>query len=131
MLFQRIIILVEASNSNNNHERIRTLEELVSRDKGGMIISPQVGLHENVVSLDYDSEYANLIVNHNLSYETVTLQQDGVVVVLQQSNDNEERLTANSSGEISQKTALFQETIKRTIQKRAWSLSGANSVSIH
>jgi DNA polymerase elongation subunit (family B) len=28
-------------------------------------------LHEDVLALDYDSEYANLIVNHNLSYETV------------------------------------------------------------
>jgi DNA polymerase elongation subunit (family B) len=36
-----------------------------------MIISPQTGLHENVVVLDYDNEYANLIVNHNLSYETI------------------------------------------------------------
>ena len=36
-----------------------------------MIISPQIGLHENVLALDYDSEYANLIVNHNLSYETI------------------------------------------------------------
>jgi DNA polymerase elongation subunit (family B) len=60
------------SSSNNNHEHIRTVEELVSRDKGSMIISPQIGLHENIVVLDYDSEYANLIVNHNLSYETVT-----------------------------------------------------------
>jgi DNA polymerase elongation subunit (family B) len=82
----------ESKNSNNNHERIRTLEELVSRDKGGMIFSPQVGLHENVVSLDYDSEYANLIVNHNLSYETVTLQEKGLgVVVLQQFDDNEKK----------------------------------------
>ncbi len=36
-----------------------------------MVISPQVGLHEDVLVLDYDDEYANLIVNHNLSYETV------------------------------------------------------------
>jgi DNA polymerase elongation subunit (family B) len=36
-----------------------------------MIISPQIGLHEDVLALDYDSEYASLIVNHNLSYETV------------------------------------------------------------
>jgi DNA polymerase elongation subunit (family B) len=28
-------------------------------------------LHEDVLALDYDNEYANLIVNHNLSYETV------------------------------------------------------------
>src|SRR2546427_13310278 len=72
------------SNNKNNHEHIRTIEQIVSRDKGGMIISPQVGLHENVVALDYDSEYANLIVNRNLSYETVTLEEGGEVVVQQQ-----------------------------------------------
>jgi DNA polymerase elongation subunit (family B) len=54
-----------------NHEHIRTVEQIVSEDKGGMIISPQIGLHEDVLALDYDSEYANLIVNHNLSYETI------------------------------------------------------------
>jgi DNA polymerase elongation subunit (family B) len=36
-----------------------------------MIISPKIGLHEDVLALDYDSEYTNLIVNHNLSYETI------------------------------------------------------------
>jgi DNA polymerase elongation subunit (family B) len=82
------------NNNNNNHERIRTLEQIISRDKGGMIISPQVGLHENVISLDYDSEYANLIVNHNLSCETVTLKQEkglGVAVFTQQSSDNNKK----------------------------------------
>jgi DNA polymerase elongation subunit (family B) len=58
-------------NKTSHHEEIRTIEELVSSDKGGMIISPQTGLHENVLVLDYDNEYANLIVSHNLSYETV------------------------------------------------------------
>jgi DNA polymerase elongation subunit (family B) len=72
-LIQRDFVIPRSSgNINNNHEHIRTVEELVSRDKGSMIISPQIGLHENIVVLDYDSEYANLIVNHNLSYETVT-----------------------------------------------------------
>ena len=51
---------------------MRTVENIVENDKGGMIISPQIGLHENVAVLDYENEYANLIVNHNLSYETVT-----------------------------------------------------------
>ena len=35
-----------------------------------MIFSLQVGLHENAVVLDYQNEYANLIVKQNLSYET-------------------------------------------------------------
>jgi DNA polymerase elongation subunit (family B) len=63
--------VISKKGISSNHEHIRTIEELVSNDKGGMIISPQTGLHENVVVLDYDNEYANLIVNHNLSYETV------------------------------------------------------------
>jgi DNA polymerase elongation subunit (family B) len=50
-------------------ERIRTIEEIFSCDKGGMIFSPRVGLHENVAVLDYENEYANLILKHNLSYE--------------------------------------------------------------
>jgi DNA polymerase elongation subunit (family B) len=69
-LIQRGYVISKKGNSSN-HEHIRTIEELVSNDRGGMIISPQTGLHENVVVLDYDNEYANLIVNHNLSYETV------------------------------------------------------------
>jgi DNA polymerase-2 len=69
-LIQRGYVISKKGNSSK-HEHIRTIEELVSNDKGGMIISPQTGLHENVVVLDYDNEYANLIVNYNLSYETV------------------------------------------------------------
>jgi DNA polymerase elongation subunit (family B) len=71
-LIQRGFVIPRGGSSSNSHEHIRTVEELVSRDKGSMIISPQIGLHENIVVLDYDSEYANLIVNYNLSYETVT-----------------------------------------------------------
>jgi hypothetical protein len=67
--------VISKRGSSNNHEHIRTIEELVSNDRGGMIISPQTGLHENVMVLDYDNEYANLIINHNLSYETVALNE--------------------------------------------------------
>jgi DNA polymerase elongation subunit (family B) len=104
-----------SENNNNNHERIRTLEELVSRDKGGMIISPQVGLHENVVSLDYDSEYANLIVNHNLSYETVTLQQQekgAGIVVTQQSNDNKKGLLPTVVEKFLKRRLYFKKLLK-------------------
>jgi DNA polymerase elongation subunit (family B) len=67
--------VIPKKGSSNNHEHIRTIEELVSNDRGGMIISPQTGLHENVIVLDYDNEYANLIINHNLSYETIILNE--------------------------------------------------------
>ena len=45
-----------------------------------MIFSPQVGLHENVVVMDYENQYANLILKHNLSYETVTSAEDGKII---------------------------------------------------
>jgi DNA polymerase elongation subunit (family B) len=64
-------VIPSRAHGIDKHEHIRTVEQIVSGDKGGMIISPQIGLHEDVLALDYDSEYANLIVNHNLSYETV------------------------------------------------------------
>jgi DNA polymerase elongation subunit (family B) len=71
LIRQGFVIPSKTHGIDNNHEHIRTVEQIVSGDKGGMIISPQIGLHEDVLALDYDSEYANLIVNHNLSYETV------------------------------------------------------------
>jgi DNA polymerase elongation subunit (family B) len=60
-LIQRGFVIPSNNKANNKHEHIRTIEELVPRDRGGMIISPQIGLHENVLVLDYDSEYTNLI----------------------------------------------------------------------
>jgi DNA polymerase elongation subunit (family B) len=63
--------VIPSRSGGSNHEHIRTVEQIVAGDKGGMVISPQIGLHEDVLALDYDNEYANLIVNHNLSYETI------------------------------------------------------------
>jgi len=63
--------VIPSRGSNKNNEPIRTLENINSKDKGGMIFSPRVGLHESVVVLDYENEYANLILQQNLSYEIV------------------------------------------------------------
>ncbi|MFZ0514644.1 MAG: DNA polymerase domain-containing protein [Candidatus Nitrosopolaris sp.] len=67
------------SHSSNSHERIRTVEEIVTKDKGGMIFSPRVGLHENIAVLDYENEYANLILKHNLSYERAPQDSKGLL----------------------------------------------------
>lgn len=64
------------SRSYNTQESIRSVEEIFAKDRGGMIFSPRVGLHENVAVLDYGNEYANLILKHNLSYETGTSTGD-------------------------------------------------------
>jgi DNA polymerase elongation subunit (family B) len=31
----------------------------------------KMGLHENVAVLDYNDEFANIVVNENISYETI------------------------------------------------------------
>ena len=78
-LIQRGHVIPENKNKTRHHEHIRTIEDLISNDRGGMIISPQTGLHENVIVLDYDNEYANLIMSHNLSYETVLSKEEPAI----------------------------------------------------
>ena len=92
--------------SNNNNERIRTLDEIIAKDKGGMIFSPKIGLHENVVVLDYENEYANLILKHNLSYETITSTKDGRIML---NTKGQTRPASNRTRKGSQETNIFQE----------------------
>ncbi len=49
-----------------------TAREILEKDKGGLLFSPVVGLHENVAELDFESMFPNIIIRHNISYETVT-----------------------------------------------------------
>jgi len=46
-----------------------TARQLILRDRGGLVMSPVLGLHENVAELDFESMYPNLIVRYNISYE--------------------------------------------------------------
>jgi DNA polymerase elongation subunit (family B) len=66
--------VISDNYNQRTHENVRTLEEIVDRDKAGMIFSPLIGMHQNVAVLDYNDEFANIIVNENISYETP--QQD-------------------------------------------------------
>jgi DNA polymerase elongation subunit (family B) len=70
-LLQRNYVIPTKKSISKSHEQIRTLEDIVETDKAGMIISPEIGLHENVAVLDFNNEYANLIIKHNISYETI------------------------------------------------------------
>lgn len=52
------------------YEPVRRLEELMERDRGGITITPVSGkLHSNVAALDFDSQYPNIMLKGNLSYE--------------------------------------------------------------
>jgi DNA polymerase elongation subunit (family B) len=55
----------------NMPENWKTAEELLIADRGGLVLEPVVGLHEDVTELDYASLYPNIMVLHNISPETM------------------------------------------------------------
>lgn len=65
---QKGILLPKAAG---NLKEIATAWETIFRDRGSLLLSPKVGLHENVAELDFESMYPHIIVKHNISYETV------------------------------------------------------------
>lgn len=48
----------------------KSLSELISADRGGLIYQPLIGLHGNVAQLDFASMYPAIMVQHNISPET-------------------------------------------------------------
>jgi len=52
-------------------EHIKTLEELLIADRGGMILEPRIGVHEIVAELDFVSLYPSIMEKKNISAETV------------------------------------------------------------
>jgi DNA polymerase family B len=71
-LLKRDFVIPNRKTVSKHHERIRTLESIVDLDKAGMIISPEIGLHQNVAILDFNDEYANIITGQNISYENLS-----------------------------------------------------------
>ena len=67
----RDFVIPDNNSNERTYEHVRTLEDIINKDKAGMIFSPMVRLHENVAVLDYNDEFANIIVSENISYETV------------------------------------------------------------
>src|SRR3989344_2787883 len=55
----------------NQVEKFDSGWHLFEVDKGGMVFEPRIGLHENVVELDFSSLYPSIMVEHNISPETV------------------------------------------------------------
>ena len=72
LLQREYVIPARIKTVSKHHEQIRTLENIVQMDKAGMIISPMIGLHENVAVLDFNDEYANIITRNNISYENIS-----------------------------------------------------------
>jgi len=55
-------------------EGTKTLAELIRADHGGLIYQPLIGLHGDVAQIDFSSMYPAIMVKHNISPETVGLE---------------------------------------------------------
>lgn len=58
-------------NEKLHVERPKTLRQLFVADKGGLIYQPTLGLHRNVLQIDYSSMYPSIMHLWNVSPETV------------------------------------------------------------
>jgi DNA polymerase-2 len=52
-------------------EHVKNLEELLIADRGGMILEPWIGVHENIAELDFVSLYPSIMEKKNISAETI------------------------------------------------------------
>ena len=71
-LLKRDFVVPKRQSISKHHEQIRTLNDIIEWTEAGMIISPEIGLHENVTVLDFNDEYANMITGNNISYENLS-----------------------------------------------------------
>jgi len=52
-------------------EDLKSPDELLIADRGGLVFLPKLGFHENVAELDFVSEYPSIMARFNISPETV------------------------------------------------------------
>ena len=67
--------------SKQQAEDFKTLGQLIAADKGGMIYQPLIGVFSDVAQIDFASMYPSIMVNHNISPETIgkTDQPEGLI----------------------------------------------------
>lgn len=89
-------------------EGFKTLETFLRLDKGGLSFRPLVGFFENVAEYDFASMYPSIIVNFNLSYETLNCGHPSC----------QTRLPVSGYGVCSKRTGIVPFTLKRLIERR-------------
>ena len=54
-----------------NPEFLKSISDLATIDRGGLIVQPKPGIYENIVEVDFASMYPTLMVTRNISPETI------------------------------------------------------------
>jgi len=131
------IKLVEGAITNYAHEKFNCqvpdveIDESLHREKftGALVLTPQVGMHENVSQVDAAAVYPNAIMTLNASPETIIGQFDEyyrAYDVIKDSTNGDHSLTLTyESGEREERMASEWRT--HFIQKH-WAISGHGTI---
>lgn len=60
----------------DDHEHAKSSDTLMETDKGGMVLQPEPGVYTDVYEIDFSSMYPSIMVNYNLSPETIGPEGD-------------------------------------------------------
>ncbi len=52
-------------------EDMKSPDELLTADRGGLVFTPKIGFHDSVAELDFVSEYPSIMARFNISPETI------------------------------------------------------------
>ncbi len=58
----------------NSNVQVGRLRDYLDLDAGSLIITPDPGIYENIVALDFTSMFPSIILKYNISYETCSLR---------------------------------------------------------
>jgi len=94
-------------------EDFKSAEILLLADRGGLIFNPPVGYHEDVAELDFVSMYPSIMVNHNVSPETVNCRCCSP-------HDICSRVPELDYSICAKRTGIVPETLRAVVKKRAY-----------
>lgn len=59
-----------------NPEYLKSVNDLMAIDRGGMILQPKPDIYEDIAECDFSSMYPTLMVTRNISPETICMRED-------------------------------------------------------
>lgn len=96
----------------DDHEQAKPADILMETDKGGMVLQPDPGIYEDVYEIDFSSMYPSIMVNYNLSPETIRTNGDFNVPGVPYRVDTSKRGFLSLALENLLKTRLLYKSIK-------------------
>jgi len=91
------------------NEHPKNMMELFIADRGGLILEPQIGIHEKVAEFDFVSLYPNIMLKRNISAETVSCEC---------CFDNPKFIVPELNYYICNKKGLIPESLEIVLEKR-------------